>query len=150
MQTTLQRNIWRTLIAALAFMAVVLLLFLNKITTPRYLSDIELRIHGLELLQQPLTLEAQTSNQWRLVSMNPQQQTKLNNALAKMPKRIQNKIETLSLDKLAEKYRETIATIEGKETVKIIKPNGVLFAVLHAPIETNRIVLTLSSVITHR
>ena len=51
-----KRGIWLTVIACLAFMSILWILFYNKITTPRYLSMIELRVNGLVLLKQPKSL----------------------------------------------------------------------------------------------
>lgn len=51
-----QRSIWLTVIGCLLFIAILLGLFFHKITTPRYLSAIELRINGLVLLDQPQPL----------------------------------------------------------------------------------------------
>ena len=53
-----KRGIWLTVIACLVFMAILWGLFFHKITTPRYLSSIELRVNGLVLLEQPQLLSA--------------------------------------------------------------------------------------------
>ena len=49
-------GIWLTVVACLAFITVLWALFYHKITTPRYLSTIELRVNGLVLLKQPQLL----------------------------------------------------------------------------------------------
>ena len=51
-----KRGIWLTVIACFAFMSILWGLFYHKITTPRYLSMIDLRVNGLVLLKQPKSL----------------------------------------------------------------------------------------------
>jgi protein SCO1/2 len=45
------RNVWLAVIACLVFMTILVGLFFHIITTPRYLSTIELRVNGLVLLK---------------------------------------------------------------------------------------------------
>ena len=71
-----KRGIWLTVVACLIFITVLWMLFYHKITTPRYLSDVELRVNGLVLLQQPQLLadlqgqavvEQLSPGKWRLL-----------------------------------------------------------------------------------
>ena len=58
-----RRGIWLTVTGCLIFISILLGLFFHKITTPRYLSIIELRINGLILLEQPQLLSALQSGE---------------------------------------------------------------------------------------
>ena len=48
-----KRGVTYTLVAIAIFVVVVMLLFLNKITTPRVLSPVELRVNGTYVFDQP-------------------------------------------------------------------------------------------------
>ena len=48
-----QRNIRLTILVIVVFITVVMALFLNKITTPRVLSNVELRVNGTFVFDQP-------------------------------------------------------------------------------------------------
>ncbi len=54
MNSDQKKSVQKTVLIIVAIMATILVLFLNKITTPRYLSNIELKINGL-VLQKSMT-----------------------------------------------------------------------------------------------
>ena len=72
-----KRGIWLTVVACVVFITILWMLFYHKITTPRYLSPIELRVNGLVLLKQPQLLftdlqgqavaEQLSPRKWRLL-----------------------------------------------------------------------------------
>ena len=70
------RSIWLTVIGCLVFITILLGLFFNKISTPRYLSTVELRINGLMLLEQPQLLSALPGGQ-DIAKQLPRQQWSL-------------------------------------------------------------------------
>lgn len=66
-----QKNIKKTLFILVAVMVTILVLFLNKITTPRYLSNIELKINGLVLIKESKAIIGMEHTQpdalWRII-----------------------------------------------------------------------------------
>lgn len=131
----------------IGIMLVILLLFFNKMTTPRYLSDIELKINGLQLLKNRPSI-ADEKSRWRLVSANSQQQQVLLDLLPLLKNSIQRKTELVTLSELS------MSSLNGlyptQEAIAIINPQGQLVGYIKAPFDQQRMILTYSSLVTHR
>ena len=142
-----KKNITLTVIAAILFMAAVLALFINKITTPRYLSNIELKINDLVLLDEPITLQSPNGSnpqdaQWLLLTHNAEQEKAANALVESLPKKIasltvvsENTVDYPSLD---------------KENIFIVNTDKVIMAYFKPSFDRNKMKLTYSSVFTHR
>ena len=143
MDVSQKKNITLTVIAAILFMATVLALFVNKITTPRYLSAIELKINGLVLLEEPIAMSEQgAGEQWLLLVHNAQQQQVANNLLEILPKKITDN--TTVINNL-QRYSNL-----AQENILIANPSQNIIAYFTPAFEQNKMKLTYSSVFTHR
>jgi len=126
------------------FMVMVLALFLNKITTPRYLSDIELKINGLVLIKEPIELnDAQPVNdQWLLLTHTEKHQQAASQLVESLPR------------KIAQYTRVQESTVSHPSlesgTILIANPQQEIIAYFTPPFDRNKMKLTYSSVFTHR
>ena len=139
------KNIKKTVLIILAIMATILTLFLNKITTPRYLSNIELKINGLVLVDKEdrqFIHSGINDLSWLLLPSDEQQKKHLASFHHTLKKNIKDKINIAD----AEQYS---LVLPGKY-IAIVRPNGEYIAYLKPPFENHKMTLTLSSLITHR
>jgi hypothetical protein len=148
-----QKNIKKTVLMIVAIMVTILALFFNKITTPRYLSTIELKINGLEFLD-PKTTAALTSinnELWLLVASDDEDKQLLENLHSSLKNSLQKKVQVvdraaLALDAEILKTRSD----RNKKIIPIIRPSGEYAAYFTAPFDSHKMILTLSSIVTHR
>jgi len=143
MDVSQKKNITLTVIAAILFMATVLALFINKITTPRYLSTIELKINGLVLLNELVNMQAaEPGEQWILLVHNTQQQKAANALLDSLPKKIANSTAVIE---------NTYAYSNlAQENILIANAEQTIIAYFTPTFDRNKMKLTYSSVFTHR
>ncbi len=144
------KNITKTVLILVAVMATILALFLNKITTPRYLSDIELKINGLILLKdkhrQVMSSKLQHSQlQWMLVAQNAADQKVLEDFLSQVKKSIRKKMVVAELNSIV-----LPPNIFPQDAILLVNPQGQWVAYVKPPYQYPKMLLTLSSVITHR
>lgn len=142
------KNIIKTVLILVVAMATILLLFLNKITTPRYLSDVELRINGLILVkekQQLIPSDIEKSDQWFLIAQNEKDEKTVEKFLAAAKKSIRTKMTSAELDSIV-----VTKNALPEQTILLANPQGQLVAYLKPPYDQHKMLLTLSSVITHR
>ncbi len=150
-----QKNILKTVLTIVVVMVVILLLFFNKITTPRYLSNIELKINGLILLSQPYSIDEnklknkQEAKEWMLIAVDEEQKKALDDLERKLKKPIKG--QTIIVDADSE-LRASLSKRLPKfpETIAIINPKQQLVAYFKPPFDRNKMLLTYSSVFTHR
>ena len=128
-------------------MMAVLLLFLNKITTPRYLSDIELKINKLELMKQPVVIN-NNDKHWLLLSSNPRQQTLLEGFMTQLRDSIQKNTQIADLSQL--NLSSIGLPYNTEDNIGIVNPKGELIGYFKAPFDEHKMILTYSSVFTHR
>lgn len=129
-------------------MILVLTLFINKLTTPRYLSEIELKINGLILLGEPAALESfPTVQPWTLVANNKKQQRWLEDWMKQLPKKIKTKAAIIEKETVINPqfHRE----ITGPK-IAIVNSNQQLIGYFKPPFEKNKMKLTFSSIVAHR
>lgn len=142
-----KKSIIKTIVLIVVLMATILTLFLNKITTPRYLSNIELKVNGLILRsdEYSVTIDDKTAPTWLLLAGNDQQKILLNEFHQSLKPSLRKQINIIS------DGSELLPTRLVKDgTIPVIKPSGEYFAYLKPPYDTHKMTLTLSSVITHR
>jgi len=143
---TQKNNIKKTVIIIVAIMVTILTLFIHKITTPRYLSDIELKINGLVLVRDAPYVslyDESESDVWKLVSVNEEQKKMLQELQQSLKKNLRKKI--FLIDQSAIKG---LSVENGK--VALVNPSGEYFAYFKPPYDQHKMILTLSSVLTHR
>ena len=150
-----QKSIKKTVWIIVAIMVSILVLFVNKITTPRYLSFIELKINGLVLLDKDsrtLVQHASSSDAWLLVVSDDAERQLLESMMEDLDASVKNKIVVVDETVLT----STIEVQTSKSNIPIIKPSsdvagsGYYMGYLVSPYDRNKAILTLSSVITHR
>ncbi|MFT7224011.1 MAG: hypothetical protein ACI82Z_001559 [Cellvibrionaceae bacterium] len=146
-KTNQQKNIIKTVVIIVVFMSVMLLLFLNKITKPRYLSDIELKINGLYLLKDnPVIVDE--DQQWRLLVANAYQRRVLSDFLPLLKNNIRRKTKLMTPpDLLISSFDNLYST---QDAVGIINTRGQLVGYFKAPFSQQKMILTYSSLVTHR
>lgn len=145
------KNIKKTIATIIVIMVTILVLFFNKITTPRYLSNIELKINGLELVNKAdqISIGKNLSGDfWLLLARDEEDKLILDELHRSLKTKIREQVVVV--------YRSTLnSTIDlsvntTKKTVPIIKPSGEFLGYFKSPYDKNKMILTLSSVITHR
>lgn len=149
MRSEQQKNIKKTVWVLVAIMVTILVLFINKITTPRYLSQIELKINGLVLLGKESTQtieELKSSSSWTLLVDSEEEKKLLENIMLSLDNSVKKTITVVEENTL--NFQSDIQT--NKSTIPIIKPSGEYIAYLVSPYDRNKVILTLSSVVTHR
>lgn len=135
----------KTVLIILTAMVVILLLFFNKITTPRYLSVMEHRINGLVLLREPTPM-ADTSDQWRLLFTTDKQQQTLTDWYPLLRQYIQAKTTVIDSTELA---IDQPLPYDQQRSIGIVNPQGVLLGYFKPPFDHQRMILTYSSLTTH-
>ena len=142
-----QKNIRKTVVVIVAIMATFLALFFHKITTPRYLSDIELKINGLTLLKQPVSSASVLANSQSSITTNDRWIVVANNVADK-------KILEMLHASLKRSLQDKLTIVEQPNTkaqkVSIIKPDNLYIGYFTPPYDLNKMKLTLSSLLTHR
>lgn len=145
-----QKNIIKTVLILLVVMISILLLFLNKITTARYLSEIELKINGLILLDKPQRIyEVGTGSSWTLVASTPAQKIILDDLEQSLRRSVKESTQIIEapiqvqsqINKIIPDYAAFISILNReRELIGYFKP----------PFDQHKMLLTYSSVVTHR
>lgn len=145
-----QKNIIKTVLIIVILMVTILLLFLNKIATARYLSDIELKINGLILLDSPQTMEMpQSDAKWILVASTPEQKKLLDEfypSLRKSAKAITDV--TLAPISLQSQINKQLP--DYSRYISVINSDKKLMAYFKPPFDEHKMLLTYSSIVAHR
>lgn len=147
---TQKKNIKKTVLIIVVLMSSILLLFLNKITTARYLSNIELKINGLVLLDKAEMLDIKNeSAQWLLVANTEKQKELLDEFKPSLRKKAKNATQiVLAPIQLQSQLNKFIPNYSSN--ISIINPDHQLIGYLKPPFDEHKMLLTYSSVFTHR
>lgn len=147
--TDMQKNIKKTVLTIVAIMVTILALFINKITTPRYLSNIELKINGLELIketQRSSIDKAISGEYWMLLAADNEDKAALDTLHQALKTSLREKIIVVS-----HAGTELKAQVNRKgKIIPIVKPSGEFIGYFTYPYDKNKMILTLSSIVTHR
>ncbi|MGH1485539.1 MAG: hypothetical protein ACRBCI_04910 [Cellvibrionaceae bacterium] len=142
-----RKNIIKTVIIIVAIMVTILLLFLNKIMTPRYLSDIELKINKLELIKEPIILD-NNIDKWLLIAGTTEHTKILTELNLELRDSIQEKTNIVEFKQLSPPV--DAFPYDPQEHIGIANAKGELIAYFRPPFDQHKMILTYSSVITHR
>lgn len=145
----MQKNIKKTVLVIVAIMVTILALFINKITTPRYLSNIELKINGLELVKatEKNTLgEGVSGDYWMLLAADQEDKAALDALHQELKPSLRKKV--MIVYSAATELKAQVN--QSKKIIPIIKPSGEFLGYFTYPYDTHKMILTLSSVVTHR
>ncbi len=155
---TQDKKILKTVLILVAVMLTILGLFLNKITTPRFLSSIELKINGYVLLNtnkdgsrkdSENIFNSHDNKQWSVVINDESQREIITGLLAslKNPMKSDTKIVLLNNEVDAKLSRQLP---DRDDIIAVINDDNKLSGYFKAPFDNNKMVLTYSSVFTHR
>jgi hypothetical protein len=147
--TSQKKGIQKTICIIVAIMVTILILFFNKITTPRYLSDIELKVNGLELIakaKRSSVGEGVSGEQWILLVDDSDNKQLLDSVHESLKGKLRKKV--LVVYGSTQAFTAEVSTT--KKIIPIIKPSGEFVAYFKAPFDKDKMVVTLSSVVTHR
>ena len=143
-----QKNITKTVVIIILIMMAFLAMFLNKMTTPRYLSNIELRINGLILFKDPqLSVDLNHTN-WVLLVDNAEKKDIAEKLYDTVRSKLRNQL--LIIDQSTLNVSLLSALTLKEKTIPIFDATGLYRGYLMEPYELNKMKLTLSSVMTHR
>jgi hypothetical protein len=149
--TNQQKAITKTVAITLLVIATILALFFHKITTPRYLSVVELKINGLVLLSQavPVTPETGSKDRWSLIASTDSQAVLLTGFEAELKSSLKSKTQILrgTVD-LDAQLRNHIPSYP--DAIAIINRQQQLVGYLKPPYDQHKMLLTYASVLTHR
>jgi len=140
-----QKNITKTVVIIAFIMTAFLGMFLHKITTPRYLSNIELKVK--EPVSSDKLLDKKQPDDWLLLidENNKEFVAALKDSLK--PK-LKNKLTIINKENLS---ASTVKGLKLKEnTLALFDEEGRYKGYLRSPFDINKMKLTLSSVLTHR
>jgi len=149
MNSDQKKSIQKTVLIIVAIMSTILVLFLNKITTPRYLSNIELKINGLILQKNTERAEIQENlikDRWVLLVSDAEEKEFLDNVFPLLKTSLKEKVVVLNEAEAQLSYTPST----DKAIIPLIKPDGEYFAYFKGPFDANKMILTLSSAVTHR
>ncbi|MFT6102236.1 MAG: hypothetical protein ACJAZJ_000721 [Candidatus Endobugula sp.] len=153
MTTDQQKSIKKTVWIIVAVMVTILALFFNKITTPRYLSLIELKINGLVLFKKENKViidELVSNSSWVLLIDSEEEKQLLKDVTLLLDDSVKDNVEVISEGTLGAQYDLQSDIKFNKNIIPIIKPTGEYVGYLISPYNRNKVILTLSSVVTHR
>ncbi len=144
-----QRNIVKTVVIIVAVMVIILALFINKITTPRYLSDIELKINGLVLLKNQVQGSSKTGS-WQLLASTPEQLQFLEKVIPQLNQSIRHQTEWRLVEDNAEFFAVLLKNHLPNEQAIVLMSGEQLRGYFKPPFDEHKFLLTYSSVVTHR
>jgi len=147
---TQQKNILKTVIIIVVVIATILILFFNKLLTPRYLSDIELKINGLVLLDNPPRIDFEKNElQWMLVANTQEQKKVLDKLKPSLRKAVKNST-SIILAPIALQSKINKELTNYSIFISIINADKKLIGYFKPPFDEHKMLLTYSSVHAHR
>jgi hypothetical protein len=155
----LDKKIYKTILIIAVVVSVILVLFFNKLTTPRFLSSIELRINGYVLLnadrdgsrkESPIIIAPNPDTEkWTILVKDETQKQLVNNIFTILKNPMKSNTELL-LSTQAINTKLSAQLPEKDNFIAVINDDGKLSGYFKPPFDKNKMVLTYSSVFTHR
>ncbi|MGS2718402.1 hypothetical protein ACVBE9_09535 [Eionea flava] len=149
-QISIKKTVW----IIVAVMVTILTLFIHKITTPRYLSQIELKINGLVLFgkNNPQTIESlsHAGSSWMLLVDTEEERQLFKEIMPLLDNSVKTKIVVKEEADIGDTQNIQQQIQTSKSIIPLIKPNGEYIGYFVSPYDNNKVILTLSSVVTHR
>lgn len=155
----LDKRIYKTILIIFVAVSVIMVLVFNRLMTPRFLSTIELRINGYILLnadrdgsrkQSPNILSASEDNEkWFIVVDNDKEKKVITYLLSIVNDPMKSKTEVMvSTPEIDARLIEQVS--QQDNFIAVINDTGKLSGYFKPPFDTNKMVVTYSSVFTHR
>lgn len=155
----LDKRIYKTILIIFVVVSVIMVLVFNRLMTPRFLSTVELRVNGYILLnadrdgsrkQSPIILSSSEDNKkWFIVVDNETEEKLVTSLLSILNDPMQSNTEVLlSTPEIASKLFEQVS--DQDNFIAVINDTGKLSGYFKPPFDRNKMVVTYSSVFTHR
>jgi hypothetical protein len=145
-----QKNILKTVIIIVMVMATILILFFNKLMTPRYLSDVELKINGLVLLDNPPLINVEINESQWLLAAHTQEQKKMLDELELSLRKAVKMSTKIILAPIALQSQINKELPNYSTFISIINADKKLMGYFKPPFDEHKMLLTYSSVHAHR
>ncbi len=141
-----KKKIVKTVAIIVVIMITILVLFIHKITTPRYLSNIELKINGFVLFDNPISISEKVSkkieaNQWALLVRTKNQKEIFESFVSAFNQKLPNHIAIVE---------NNITEDSLSSGILLVNPSAEFLGYFKAPYDEHKFILTLASVVTHR
>lgn len=144
-----KKNITKTVAILVFIMVSFLAMFLHKIMTPRYLSNIELKVNGLILAETPQALSVEInsniSDHWVLLIDGPKHRHIVNELRDSLKPKLRDQLDIIEQSTL-----KSSSLALNAESIAIFGHEHVYKGYFVPPYDVNKMKLTLSSVMTHR
>jgi hypothetical protein len=155
----LDKKIYKTILILFVIVSVILALVFNKLMTPRFLSSIELRINGYVLLnadrdgnrkESPVIVQPSLDNKkWIILVKNEAQQKLISNVFTILKDPMKSSTEVvMTTQEISAKLLQQIS--DQDNFIAVINDDGKLSGYFKPPFDKTKVVLTYSSVFTHR
>jgi hypothetical protein len=155
----LDKRIYKTILIIFLVVSVIMTLVFNRLMTPRFLSTIELKVNGYILLnadrdgsrkQSPSILSASEYNKkWFIVVDNEKEKKLITNLLSIVNDPMKSNTELMvSTPEIDSKLFKQVSNQDN--FIAVINDTGKLSGYFKPPFDRNKMVVTYSSVFTHR
>jgi len=155
---TQDKRILKTVLIIITAMLVILALFFNKITTPRFLSSIALKVNGYVLLNankdgsrkdSENIFSAYNNDKWTIVILDENQRESIMDLLASLKNPMKSNTDIVLIDnKIEAMLSQQLPNRD--DIIVVVNDANKLSGYFKAPFDNNKMVLTYSSVFTHR
>jgi len=155
----LDKRIYKTIAIIFVVVSVIMVLVFNRLMTPRFLSTIELRVNGYILLNadrdgsrklSPSIVNSNEDNKkWFIVVDNESEKELISNLLSIVNDPMKSNTEVmLSTPIIDSKLFQQVSN--QNNFIAVINDTGKLSGYFKPPFDRNKMVVTYSSVFTHR
>jgi hypothetical protein len=155
----LDKRIYKTILIIFVVASVIMVLVFNRLMTPRFLSTVELRVNGYILLNadrdgsrktSPIILKPSEGNEkWFMVVGNETEKKLISNLLSILNDPMKSETGVmLTTPAIDSKLYEQVS--DQDNFIAVINDEGTLSGYFKPPFDTNKMVVTYSSVFTHR
>lgn len=155
----LDKRIYKTIAMIFVVVSVIMVLVFNRLMTPRFLSTIELRVNGYILLNadrdgsrklSPSIVNSNEDNKkWFIVVDNESEKELISNLLSIVNDPMKSNTEVmLSTPIIDSKLFQQVSN--QNNFIAVINDTGKLSGYFKPPFDRNKMVVTYSSVFTHR
>lgn len=155
---TQDKKIFKTVSILFIVMLVILALFFNKITTPRFLSSIALKVNGYVLLNankdgsrksSKNIFDSYSKEQWTIVILDESQREVITDLLDSLKNPMKSNTNIVLLNNEIEAMLSQQLP-NRDDIIAVVNDANKLSGYFKAPFDNNKMVLTYSSVFTHR
>jgi hypothetical protein len=155
----LDKRIYKTIAMIFVVVSVIMVLVFNRLMTPRFLSTVELRVNGYILLNadrdgsrklSPSIVDSNEDNKkWLIVVDNESEKELISNLLSIVNDPMKSNTEVmLSTPIIDSKLFQQVSN--QNNFIAVINDTGKLSGYFKPPFDRNKMVVTYSSVFTHR